>query len=35
MNLQRALQLLAKEAIKNNDNTLFQMVNSLFYRGTK
>lgn len=33
MNLQRAMQLLALEAIRLGNNDLFQVARSLFYRG--
>ncbi|CAI1179721.1 Uncharacterised protein [Serratia proteamaculans] len=35
MNLTRTLQLLAQLAKDKNDNMLFQLANSLFYRGMK
>ncbi|BEO75135.1 hypothetical protein SMTE4_11050 [Serratia marcescens] len=35
MDMTRALQLLALLAKEKNDNTLFQLANSLFYRGMK
>lgn len=35
MNFTRTLQLLAQLAKERNDNTLFQLANSLFYRGMK
>lgn len=35
MDLTRTLQLLALLAKEKNDNMLFQLANSLFYRGLK
>lgn len=35
MNMTRTLQLLALLAKEKNDNILFQLANSLFYRGMK
>lgn len=35
MNMTRALQLLAQEAIRTGDSNLFQVARSLFYRSEK